>query len=352
MALLKPIWMQATGGDPVLQYSANELREFLHGLVRSEGVLDVPGGSLKVSQRGAGANFSVDVAAGSGVVFGDDVADQGMYMIRNTAAANFVVPAPPGSGTRVHRVVAQIRDKTHLGTWTTYDWTPVVLADTGAGTPAVPNSAIPLGRVSVTAGQASVLDANITHDRISAAILGGQPAQVSADAGRPPNPYVSEKIWRTDKKCHETWSGSAWREEYVAGEGPAWASYSPALTAATSNPVVGGTGSVVGFYQMTGKTVRFRVEITMGSGSTYGSGQYRVSIPFPAAASGLQYVRSTLKQANRWDGMGEIAASGTFAALITYIGSADGSLRTITNNQPVAWATGNTLNVYGTYEAA
>jgi hypothetical protein len=158
----EPLWLQATGGDAAINYSATNDRALLDALFLAQGVLGTS--ALKVSQRGAGANFSVDIAAGFGVVLGDDVAQQGKYLIQTTATVNCVTPGAPGSGTRVHRIIARIRDKQALGSGT-YDWTLELLEDTGSGTPAEPASAITLATVSIANGQASVTNANITDLR-------------------------------------------------------------------------------------------------------------------------------------------------------------------------------------------
>jgi hypothetical protein len=176
-----PLWLQATGGDAALPYSATLWRTEFDAMFQAEGVLSTP--AWKVTQRGAGANFSVDVAAGSGVILGDSVASQGKYIARSVGAVNVTTPAAPGAGTRIHRVIARIRDKAAAGT--NYDWTLELREDTGTGTPALDASAISLATVSIAAGQASVLDANITDTR-PFAWLAGMPyliAYKTADNG-------------------------------------------------------------------------------------------------------------------------------------------------------------------------
>lgn len=168
MALKVPLFCQAAGGDTAVSYAALDYRSSLVGaLIRTEGVIDRHLGGLRVSQRGAGANFTVDIAAGITAVQGDDVSGQGKYACESTAVENRTIAAPPGSGTRIHRVIARVNDKLHNGALpaNTYTFTLEVLVDTGAGTPATPNSAISLATVSVTAGQASVLDSHITDTR-------------------------------------------------------------------------------------------------------------------------------------------------------------------------------------------
>lgn len=207
MTLQRPLEMQAAGGDTPFNYAAIASRQFHDMVYATEGVVAL---GLQVTQRGAGANMSVDVATGACVIVGDDVAGQGKYLCVSDAVTNVVVPAAPVSGTRIHRVVARIKDKLHSGSWTTYEWTIELLADTGSGTPATPASAINLARVTVTAGQVTVVNANITDDRVSALLAPARPLQVASDAGRALNPVAGEGDWRTDKVYAETWSGSQW----------------------------------------------------------------------------------------------------------------------------------------------
>ncbi len=69
-------------------------------------------------------------------------------------------------------------DKLHDGSATTYEWVIECLSDTGSGTPATPASAISLATVSVTVGQASVLDTNITDTRSPVRLVNDDPPRV------------------------------------------------------------------------------------------------------------------------------------------------------------------------------
>lgn len=211
MVLKRPLYMQPAEGDPPIEYSALDWRSFLHGLIRTDGIMrpDTVAGGLKVSQRAAGANFSVDVAAGRCIIEGDSVADQGKYFCWSTDVENVVVPAPPASGDRLHWVVARLYDKLHDG-GSTYEWTIELVEDTGSGA-SVPTSAIPLAQVAVSTGQASVTDTNIADQRSNAPLIGGMPPQAFSDSSRPPVPYTSELIWRTDRKDGEIYDGTDWR---------------------------------------------------------------------------------------------------------------------------------------------
>lgn len=216
MTLKTPLYMQAGGGDPAITFSGLDYRSFFDALFLSEGVIGLS--SLAVTQRGAGANFSVDVAAGWCVITGDDAAQQGKYVQQNTATVNVAIPTP-GAGTRIHRVIARIKDKLHAGgTWSTYEWTIEVLADTTGVTPAEPNSAITLALVTVVPAQASVTTADIADKRPSAMMWPTRDHQVGSDAGRPKNPQIGEKLYRTDRgPIGEVWDGFTWRIDGSAG---------------------------------------------------------------------------------------------------------------------------------------
>jgi hypothetical protein len=124
--------------------------------------LFAPDGAV-VTHRAAGANFSVDIQPFQALVAGDDVADQGSYLITNTATYNLATPSPPGTGSRTHRLVAQVRDHRCNGSWPagTYDWVPLVVTDGGSGLPALPASALDLCSIVIASGQANVADSNL-----------------------------------------------------------------------------------------------------------------------------------------------------------------------------------------------
>lgn len=68
----------------------------------------------------------------------------------------------------------------------------------------------------------------------------------------------------------------------------AWTSYTPALTASTTNPTLGTGSSVGGAYQQFGKTVFGTANVTFGtSGVVVGSGRYAISLPVAASTTFL-----------------------------------------------------------------
>lgn len=169
-----PLAIQAAGGDAAIQYGAQEhFRQFLDSLcITGGGRLKF--GEFRLTQRAAGANFSVDLSAGYYVIPGSTspLAVQGKYLVHTTATVNIATPAAPASGTRVHRIVAQVLDKAVDG-GSSYGWRIWLMEDTGSGTPAVPANARNIGTVSITAGQANVLNSHIVDGQEYAVIQHG-----------------------------------------------------------------------------------------------------------------------------------------------------------------------------------
>lgn len=159
--------------DPVfaqdLTYSADEVRQALIGAIGDSGVIGIP--SLKVTQRAAGANMSVDIAAGRAIVPGPS----GGYICRSDAIESRVVTAAPSSGNgRIDLVVARIRDAQATGVGSEVDWVIEVIAGTPAANPdppAVPSYAIELARITLTDATTSIVDGIITDTRRHSASL-------------------------------------------------------------------------------------------------------------------------------------------------------------------------------------
>lgn len=350
----KVLWMQPGVGDPDIEYAGVDDRALIRNLFHDEGVFDTVFGSLRVTQRGAGANMSVDVAAGSAFIFGDDVSEQGMYLVTSDAVENATIPAPPGAGTRTHRVVAQVRDKLHNSAdWSTYEWTIDVLEDTGSGTPATPDSAISLATVSVAAAQTSVTDSHIADTRTQACLITSKYPIVTADADRPDNPFESELIWRLNKNCYEVYDGSEWREITTRGDtGSAWTSYTPTLTATTSNPTMGSGSTRSGAYMQVGKMVTVRATVKFGtSGTAAGSGTYEISLPVTAKtiSTGRQSGSATFfdnSASDFGDGVVFIDNGATTKARL----SMDSTV--VSNSAPWTWAASDQIDFTMTYEAA
>lgn len=121
MAILIPNYLQ-TGS-----YSAKKDRRVNSAMVLQEGI--VQKGHFAVSQRGAGANLSVDVSSGEAWVKGDSATDQGYYHVVNDATVNATISAANATNPRIDAVVLAVNDSTEVGGSDSY------LIEVIAGTP-------------------------------------------------------------------------------------------------------------------------------------------------------------------------------------------------------------------------
>jgi hypothetical protein len=168
MTLLQPLFLQAATGDATISYTGQQFRNMLATIITGDGV-SLPG-DLAITQRGAGANMSVDIAPGSFAVTGDTIANQGVYIAQSTATFNLPITAANATNPRIDLIVAQIFDKQAGGGATTYSWSPVAVVGTPAASPvapALPNSALLLGPVTVPANATSIVTANISDQRVA-----------------------------------------------------------------------------------------------------------------------------------------------------------------------------------------
>ena len=133
-----------------------------HGVVNS--------GDFAVTQRAAGANMSVDVAAGHAWVRGTESQHQGAYHVYNDATVNLSLAASDATNPRVDLVIIRVQDAFYSGATKTASVT--VVTGTPAATPVdptLPANALVLARVRVAATASSIGTANITDVRTRAA---------------------------------------------------------------------------------------------------------------------------------------------------------------------------------------
>lgn len=159
---------------------AVDLRQLIAAVVASEGVRTAA--DLKVTQRGAGANMSVDVAAGTCLIQDDHASGGGFYGYTLGSTANVAVGTANATNPRIDRVVVKILDNA-LGD-ASNSASVVVVAGTATagatlsnltGAAAVPNSSLLLANVLVPAASSSVTNGNIdTTVRQSLMAAGGQ----------------------------------------------------------------------------------------------------------------------------------------------------------------------------------
>lgn len=94
---------------------------------------------------------------------------------------------------------------------------------------------------------------------------------------------TTPRTWTTSELVTAAMMNTEVRDAFT-GVQAAWTSYSPSWTAATTNPTIG-NGTIVGAYLQIGKTVHWRIKISPGSTTTFGTGTYFVSLPVTPISS-------------------------------------------------------------------
>jgi hypothetical protein len=160
-----------TGTTP--GYSAIDLRRILTGCLQ-EGVVEA--GAFEVTERGAGANMSVDIAADVGFAYvqGDSITAQGLYCVPpHSATINETITTADSSNPRVDQVILEIRDNTHDASGGNEARIRVVAGtptsgatlNNRSGAAVKPGSAIVLADVLVPASDTSISNSQIRDRR-------------------------------------------------------------------------------------------------------------------------------------------------------------------------------------------
>ncbi|TXS30722.1 hypothetical protein EAO71_20210 [Streptomyces sp. ms191] len=132
----------------------------------------------------------------------------------------------------------------------------------------------------------------------------------------------------------------------------AWTSYTPAWTAATTNPVLN-NGSIAGLYMKLGRTVQVHAEMTAGSTTTYGSGQWSMSLPAASTTSpGIRIGTAQASGSIRAAGHTTVNNNATTFGIWFPATTAVSNLSACTATVPFTWANTNILRCTLTYEAA
>jgi hypothetical protein len=138
----------------------------------------------------------------------------------------------------------------------------------------------------------------------------------------------------------------------AAADANAWTTYSPAWTAAASNPSIG-NGTLTGRYKQIGKTTFVYVKMQAGSSTTFGSGQWRFSLPVNASASANAILPTTmLDNGSFWyQGLAYTEYEGDASYVVpVWNRGATGSLP-VDATTPYTWATTDSLAFSGSYES-
>ncbi len=160
---------------------------------------------------------------------------------------------------------------------------------------------------------------------------------------------TTPKTWAVGNKITAALLNSDVRDDVNAFD--ADDSYTPSWTAATTNPVIG-NGTIVGAFTQVQKRVFWRVLITMGSTTTYGTGNWQISLPVAASAA-TALINFPI---GNWSGNpagarsnGQVLHDSVASRAFFVVG---GAATLVTNTAPGTWANGNVFYMSGQYEAA
>lgn len=128
-----------------------------------------------------------------------------------------------------------------------------------------------------------------------------------------------------------------------------WTAYTPAWIG-TVNPTLG-NGTLTGRYKRIGKTILFRIRVTIGSTTNIGAGAYRFSLPIAQHADygtwtplGTAYLLDTSAGSNL---MRHTVAHATLGCFLT-----DDAGTQVASTVPFTFATGDQILIAGAFEAA
>jgi hypothetical protein len=132
--------------------------------------------------------------------------------------------------------------------------------------------------------------------------------------------------------------------------GGAWTTYVPVWTSTGTAPALG-NGSLTGRYVQIGKTVIAKANLTMGSTTTFGTGNYFISLPataFAVEVNSLGLARAFDASAGAIYGATAVMNTSSKVQMETFASS----VVVWTNLVPVTWATSDQLAIQVIYEAA
>lgn len=232
---------------------------------RTEGILTE--GGYAVSQRGAGANMTVDVAASTGdgaLVKGDSVTSEGLYLVPpSSGVLNVDIAAADATNPRNDLVVLEVKCDTHDASGLNLSRVRVITGTPNAGaaltsafgangTPSLPSTCLPLAVVRVPAAATSVTNAYISDRRVPA----GRTSVITSSL--PASPVDGQEcFFLADSSTGAVWhlryrsaSGSSYKWEFVGG-------------APMTNVGTGTTGLALASYTMTDWTTSARVTLPL-----------------------------------------------------------------------------------------
>lgn len=137
----------------------------------------------------------------------------------------------------------------------------------------------------------------------------------------------------------------------AASTEPAWTSFTPTWTGASGNPAIG-NGTINAAYITTGKTHKFRIHITMGSTTTFGSGRWDLTIGGGVTTiAAIQVVSCYMLDNSATAARGVVAWVPASSSICRPVGH-DGAINGVSSTVPWTWAQNDSLVVEGVVEIA
>jgi len=172
---------------------------------------------------------------------------------------------------------------------------------------------------------------------------------VCTSGTRPASPNEGMTVFETDTDRYSVYTGSAWvtMGQSITG------TYTPTLTATTTNPTLGTSGLAEGRYTLWGgKWCAIRGTIRFGtSGAAAGSGQYLIALPFTSNANITNGVSTC--------GTGVVRSAGSLAMVAYYCTTSASTMAgvttsgsNITSGTPGAWTNNDYISFSMTFETA
>jgi len=136
----------------------------------------------------------------------------------------------------------------------------------------------------------------------------------------------------------------------ISVTGYAWQSYTPTWTTSGTAPSLN-NGSITGKYKQIGKTVFVRVRLQIGSTTTTGTGNWRITLPVAAAdANGVVMPSTYLDNGVAWHtGVVNCEYDGQTSYVVPLLGTSPSGA--VTATAPFTWNAGDSLVFNGSYES-
>jgi hypothetical protein len=160
-----------------------------------------------------------------------------------------------------------------------------------------------------------------------------------------PSPVDGQTGWLRTPKQRRRWNTVEW----LVMEEP-WTAYTPAWTT-TGTPPTLNNGTLTGKYSRVGKICHFRINLTIGSSTSVGTGDWRWTLPFASVAGPEQWI-----PVEAWTGtirvMGVLGTGGGTVVGAQVTGASSPQIASPSNTYPSAWVTGGNIIINGSYEMA